>query len=218
MIIDFKNFRTKKFSPSSTFLLDHIKIVSVVFLVLIIVSSLFLDKPLALCFNSFPAVFHELFHFLSKLFCPIAWILILPAVFFYIRFLMRKEKKSRKIWYLSLVIPLSVLLGKILALMIGKANPEWFFLHGETPFRFFQWDRSFHSFPSMTALTIAAFGASLAAVFSNFRLPLLFAGLAFSFAPALATDCFLSDSLAGIYVGSIAAQWIFRKVRREISM
>jgi len=218
MIIDFKNFRKKKFSPSSTFLLDHIKITSVIFLVLIIGSSLFLDKPLALCFNSFPAVFHELFGFFSKLFCPIAWSLILPTVFFYIRFLMRKEKKSRKVWYVSLAIPLSVLLCKILALVIGKANPEWFFFHGETPFRFLQWNRSFHSFPSITAVTIAAFAASLAAVFSNFRLPLLFAGLAFSFAPALATNCFLSDSLAGIYVGSIAAQWVFRKVRREISI
>ena len=215
MIIDFKK---KHFSPSSTFLLDHIKTVSVLFLVLIIGSSLFLDKSLALCFHASPVVFHELFGFFGKLFCPIAWSLITPAAFFYVRFILRREKKSRKFWYVSLAIPLSVLLCKILELIIGKANPEWFFLHEESPFRFFEWNRSFHSFPSMTAVTIAAFATSLAAVLSNWRLPLLFVGLLLSLTPVLSTDCFLSDSIAGIYVGSIAAQWIFRKVRREVSI
>ncbi len=215
MIIDFKK---KRFSVSSTFLLDHLKAASALFLLATLASIFFLDKSLALSLHALPATFHEFFGFFGKLFCPIAWSLILPALFFYIRFVVRKEKKSRKFWYLSLSIPLTVLLCKILEVLLGRANPEWFFIHNEAPFRFFEWNSSFHSFPCMTTVVISSFGASLACVISNYRLPILTVGFLLSFAPVLSTHGFLSDSLIGIYVGAISAQWIFRKVRREVSI
>ncbi len=215
MIIDFKR---KGFSISSTFLLDHIKVVSILYLCLIVASYFFIDKSLAAFFNSLSPIAHYPFLLIEKLFCPIAWALITPTVFFYIRFILRKEKKSRKLWYVSLAIPLTALICKILEVSFGRATPEWFFLHQESPFRFLEWNHSFHSFPSITAVTIAALATSLSCILAKYRFFLLTGGALLTFVPVISANCFLSDALAGFYVGAVLAQWIFKMMRKEISI
>jgi hypothetical protein len=215
MIIKFKK---KGLTLPSTFLLDNIKIISVIYLFLIVGSYVCIDKTLALYFQTLSPLVQAPFLFIGKVCCPIAWILILPAIFFYIRFVMRREKKSRKVWYMSLALPLVILACKLLELILGKATPEWFFLHQETPFRFFEWNKSFHSFPSITSATIAGIFVSLSCVFAKQRFFLLIGGALLVFAPVITSTCFLSDALAGFYVGGIISQWVFQKVRREVSL
>ncbi len=215
MIIHFKK---KVLAISSTFLLDHIKIISAAYLSLIVVSYLFIDKNLALFFNTLSPQVHAPFLLIGKICCPVAWVLILPSIFFYIRFVLRKERKSRKVWFMSLALPLTILTCKLLELLLGKATPEWFFLHQETPFRFLEWNRSFHSFPSITSATIAALMVSLSCAFAKHRFFLLVGGALLAFAPVVASACFLSDAIAGSYVGGVISQWVFQKVRREISI
>ncbi len=211
------NFKKKRFLASSTYLLDNFKVFSSIFLILILISCFFIDKPLATFFFAMPSIFKDLFGLIEKIFCPIFWIVITQSAFFYVRFILRREKKSRKLWYVSMAIVLSIFLAKIIDLSFGRANPEWFFLHQESPFRFFEWNNSFHSFPSITSVTIATFATSLSCVISKARSYLLLAAFVLSFIPVLSTSCFLSDALAGFYVGTIAAQWIFQKMRKEIS-
>ena len=215
MIIEFKK---KFFSKSPTYLLDHIKIVISLFLFLILISFFFLDKPFALSLNSLSSSIKEPFILIERLFCPIFWALLTPTLFFYIRFVLRQEKKSRKFWYVSLALPLAVFGCKILQVILGKATPEWFFLHQEAPFRLFEWNTSFHSFPSITSCTIAALATSLACLIQKARIYLLIGGLILSFTPMISSSCFLSDALAGICFGSLVSQWVFKKIRKEISL
>lgn len=215
MIIDFKK---KRFLQSSTYLIDQIKWVCLVFLVLIVGSCLFLDKPTALFFSKAPLTIQELFRFFEKICCPFFWILATQAVFFYVRFIIRKEKKSRKFWYISLAVVLSIFLAKVIALCFGRATPDWFLIHGEAPFRFFEWNPSFHSFPSLTSVTISAFAASLACILPKSRLYLLVGGFVLSFIPVITTSSFLSDALLGYLVGTLVSQWVFGKMRRELSI
>ena len=212
------NFKKKAFSLSSTYLIDHIKVIASIFFILIVTSCLFLDKPLAIFFTDLSFSIKAPFLAIEKLFCPMLWILAPQAIFFYIRFFLKKEKKSRKIWYVSLSIPLAIIACKILQLFFGKATPEWFFLHQETPFRFFEWNASFHSFPCMASVIIATFASSLSCLMSKSRAPLLLAGFFVSLFPVLSANAFLSDALAGFLLGSLSAQWIFRKMKREASL
>lgn len=216
MIIEFKKKYLSKLS--TTFLLEHVKTTGVIFLFFILISFFFLDKSFALYFQLIYPLAKEPFLLIEKLFCPIFWSLITPTLFFLIRFVLKQEKKSRKFWYLSFAIPLSVFACKIVEVLFGRASPEWFFLHQEAPFRLFQWNPSFHSFPSMTSCTIAAFASALACIIPKYRLYIFLTGFVFCFSPVITTTNFLSDAFAGMFIGGITAQWIYRKIRREISL
>lgn len=215
MIIEFKK---KYLSKSPTYLLDHGKIVSPSFLLLILISLFFIDKPFALYCLSLPTQVKELFLLIERLFCPFFWILALPSFFFYVRFVLRQERKSRKFWFISLSLPLSVFAAKILELLFGRSNPEWLSLHQEIVFRFFEWNPSFHSFPSLSACTITAFATALSCLIPKARFSIFFGGLLLSLAPIFASSCFLSDALAGMCLGAFLTQWIFKKFRKEVSL
>ncbi|MBX9922554.1 MAG: phosphatase PAP2 family protein [Rhabdochlamydiaceae bacterium] len=211
-------FRRKRFTLSPTCLLDFKKVVFPILLLLIVASFIFLDKPLALFFNSISPVLHAPFILIERLFCPFFWALITPALFFFVRFIKKKEKKSRKFWYLSLAFPLLILSCKVLEVFLGKANPEWFFTHQEIPFRFFEWNPSFHSFPSMESTCIATFAIALSCILSSRARPyLLVAGFLLSLSPVISTHAFLSDALGGFALAGFMTQWIFQVLRRDIS-
>ena len=216
MIVEFKK---KYFSKlSATFLLEHIKIAAALFLFFILISFFFLDKSFALYFQAVSSSIKEPFLLIEKLFCPIFWSLLAPTLFFFIRFVLKQEKKSRNFWFLSLALPLPVFACKILEVILGRATPEWFFLHLEAPFRLFQWDPSFHSFPSMVSCTIAAFATALSCIIPKSRLYILLGGLILSFSPVITTSSFLSEAIAGLFLGSVVVQWIYKKVKREMSL
>lgn len=212
-------FRKKHFTLSPTCLLDFKKVLFPILFLFIVSSFFFLDKTLALFFTSQPSVVRAPFLFLERLFCPFFWAFFTPSLFFFIRFIKRKEKKSRKFWYLSLAFPLIIFACKILEVFFGKANPEWLFTHHETPFRFLEWNLSFHSFPSMASASIATFMISLSCILSSTARPyLLIGGFLLSLSPVISTHAFLSDAIAGFALGGIGAQWIFRVMRRELSL
>jgi hypothetical protein len=216
MIIQFK----KKYfsSKSPTYLLDHYKAVLIISLLLIVASFLFIDKSFALFATSLSPTVKELFSSLSKLFSPLFWVLMSSLLFFVTRFVLKREKKSRKFWYFSLMFPLVLLGCKLLQLIVGRASPEWFILHQEAPFRLFEWNPLFHSFPSALSCNIMAFGSALSCLFQKRSLYYLIGAFALSFMPALAGDVFISDSLAGICLGALLAQWIFKMVKREVHL
>jgi hypothetical protein len=210
--------RKKHFTVSPTCILDFKKIIFPILLFLILTSFLFLDKHLAFYFNSIPSAAKAPFLLIEKVFCPFFWSFLFPTIFFFIRFLKRKEKKSRKFWYLSIAFPLIILSCKVLQVLFGKANPEWLFTHHEVSFRFLEWNPSFHSFPSMASASIATFFFSMACILSSQARPyLLLAGLLLSLSPVISVHAFLSDALAGFALAGIMSQWIFKVMRREIS-
>ncbi len=211
-------FRKKSFTLSPTCLMEYRKVVFPIFLVLIVASFLFLDKPLAIFFTNTPSALKAPCIFVEKLFCPFFWSFVFPSIFFFVRFLKKKEKKSRKLWYLSLVFPLTVLACKALEVFLGKATPEWFLSHHEMSFRFLEWNTSFHSFPSMISASITTFAVSVSCILSTSARPyLLGAGFLLSLSPVITTQAFLSDALAGFALAGWMSQWIFQSMRREIS-
>lgn len=211
-------FRKRSFTLSPTCLIEYRKIILPIFLALIVASFLFLDKPLAIFFTNASSVLKAPFAFFEKLFCPFFWSFVFPTLFFFVRFLKKKEKKSRKLWYLSLAFPLTILACKALEVFFGKASPEWFLTHHEMSFRFLEWNTSFHSFPSMISASITTFAVSISCVLATSARPyLLVAGFLLSLSPVITAQAFLSDALAGFVLAGLMSQWIFQLMRREIS-
>ncbi len=211
-------FRKKHFTLSPLCILQYKKITFPVLFLLTLASFLFADKPFSLFFQSIPTEIKACFIFIERLFSPFFWALVFPSLFFFVRFIKRKEKKSRKFWYLSVAFPASILSCKILEVLFGRAYPEWLFTHYEAHFRFFEWNPSFHSFPSLASTSIATFAICFSCILSSKARPyLLVAGFFLSLSPALSTHAFLSDTLAGFTLAGFMSQWVFQSMRKEVS-
>jgi hypothetical protein len=215
MIIEFKkkNFAKKQFS-----LLKAPKYLIPIYLVFIVASFLFLDKPLAIFFQKIMGELNNPFTIVTRLFAPIFALLLFPSLFFLFRFPLRQEKRARGFWLLSLSIPVSVFGCAIVTVICGRGNPEWFFYHKEMVFRLFQWDPSFHSFPSLTSCTIGAIAASCSCLFPKWNIRLLVIGFLLALFPVITLENFLSDALTGVGAGMLVATWIYTLMRKEMTI
>lgn len=212
MIIPFKK---PKNSLSASFIIDRIHVIFPIFFLSILLCILFIDKPAAQFLSHIPYSLFESLSFFLKLFTPMLWTLVLPFAFFYLRFFLRKDRKSRKIWYLSLALPITLLICFALQRIIGKASPEWFFSHQDVPFRFFETNALFHSFPSAHSSVIACLGVGFAALYPKKGLLLIIISAFLSLLPAVISYSFFSDALAGLFTGALTAQFVYKKFRRD---
>ena len=214
MIIDFKK-QKKPISPM--FFINKIKIIVPFILFLIVSFFFFLDKPFAFFSRSSLCFLYDPFLLISRLCNPLFALLVFPFLFFCTRFVLKAEKNSRKFLFLSLSLPLSILCSETLEVVVGRSNPYWLFLHGEMILRFFQWNPSFHSFPSSISCTIGTLAASFACLYPRFSLVFLIVGLILGLSPAILTLCFLSDALAGLWIGMTLSTLVFKIMKKEVT-
>lgn len=201
----------------STLLSYRAKIVLPAFALVTGTSYLFLDHRFALFCNSWPSAIKDLLHLAVGLLNPTFCVLLFSSLFFLVKFVQRREKASRKLWFLSLALAPSILLANTLNMIVGRASPLWFFNHGDAPLRFFQWNPAFHSFPSSSSCAIAALFTSFACLYPS-RANLFIALSVFvGVVPSLITECFFSDSLFGIAIGMSVAFSVFKAMKRSIS-
>lgn len=214
MIIEFKK---NPFLKPSRFFRENAKIFYPLLAICIVASYFFIDKSFALYISSFKSDWIDILFLINNLMNPFFTLLLFPFLFFFTRFIRKKERKSRKLWYLSFATALPIFLTSFLAIIIGRSNPNWLILHNEMIFRLFQWNPSFHSFPSATSCNIGALGAALCYLYPKQSLKIFPLTILIGFIPALLALCFLSDALAGISIGMLLARAIFKIMRREIS-
>ncbi len=214
MIVDFKK---KPFVKSTRLFLSRPKILYPLLVVCIVALYFFLDKPFALFFLSTKSDWQDLLFLINGLMNPFLSLVLLPSLFFFVRFLQRRERKSRKLWYLCFATSISILLASFLSVTFGRATPERLLLQNEMLFRFFEWNPSFRSFPSISSCNIAALATGLALLSPKHSFKFYTIGIMLGFVPALLTICFLSDAFAGICIGMILAKAIYKVMRRELS-
>jgi len=213
MIVDFKKTR---FPKTPQWIFEHPKIAYPVLAVIIIVSFLFIDQPLAHLLLSAQSSWSDILSLFDRIFSPMLSLLLFPFLCFFIRFIQKREKKSRKIWFLCFATALPILAAKVAAIIIGRATPEWMAVHGEATFRLLNWNPLFHSFPYATSCNIGAIAAAAGSLYPKYAVRAFIAGFAFGLIPALLPVCFLSDAIAGVFLGMILSIWVFRTIRREL--
>jgi hypothetical protein len=214
MIIEFKK---NPFHKPSRFLRENSKIFYILLAICIVASYFFIDKPFALFFISCKSDWFDILLLINSLMTPFFTLLLLPSLFFFVRFVRRKERKSRKLWYLSFATAIAIFAASFLSVLVGRANPAWFVIHKEMIFRFFEWNGSFHSFPSTTACNAGALGAALCYLYPKQSYKFFIASILIGMIPAVLTLCFVSDALAGLCVGMIFARIVFKVMRKELS-
>jgi len=106
----------------------------------------------------------------------------------------------------------------VLKFLVGRSRPNEFLKANEYGkvseyvFLPFSFDHQYQSFPSGHAATSVALAGALAVLFPRLRWPLLLLGVGMAFIRVVITAHYLSDFIAGCYLGLLgvlAARWFF---------
>lgn len=195
--------------------LAHYKTLLIVTAIAVIISYLFVDIPIANCFEHLPPAWKKLMTFLTNLIDPKYHNYVWPLLFFFIRFLFKQEIWGNRLLLILMSIPMANFFVWIIKCFLGRARPELLFTHHLYGFTFFHCTKLFESFPSGHACTIGAFCGALACFYPRWSLPLLVIGFLLAFTRVVLTFHFLSDIIVGLVLGLLVSQWIYSTMKKE---
>lgn len=198
-----------------TFFFDHFKVTLLWTFLAIIVCYLFVDIPVAKYFQHLSIPLKASAEFLTNLIDPKYHSFIWPVLYFLFRFLFKKEILGNRCLLILISIAVANAVTEFIKKLLGRARPELLFSHDQYGFTFFSYSDLFSSFPSGHACTIGAICGAFACFYPRLWLPLFFLSLILAFTRVILTVHFLSDVLAGVMIGFLIAQWIYKVMKKE---
>jgi undecaprenyl-diphosphatase len=121
---------------------------------------------------------------------------------------------AASLYVLSAVV-IAGLVAALLKFVIGRARPRLFEQEGPYAFDIFGPDASWASFPSGHTTTIMSCAAALALLLPRWRVPILIAGVFFSFSRVLVGAHYPSDVLGGVALGALVSWLIARRLAQR---
>lgn len=185
-----------------------------IFVGLICFSYFFLDKPLALFFHKSHPVLGDIAQFINHFTNPSPNVLLWPLFFYFVHFILEKRSLSQKFLLIAISINFANLLSVLLKALFGRFRPVMFLAEQAYGFQFFGSHNLEYSFPSGHTVTITAILLSLAWLYPHRFFYFLGASFLLAFARVVVNDHFLSDVMAGVFIGIVASRAIFLPMRR----
>lgn len=204
MIIRFP--RPKK----ETCFLDQCIPILLVTLALIIASYFFIDIPLAEYFRSNSPLTDQCAAKISALIDPKYHYLLWPLLFFYFKYGAKKEEWANRFLILTVSVVFAGLLTEILKHLLGRSRPELLFSAHIYKFSFFATSKAYLSFPSGHGSTIGAVCGVFACFYPRKNQLLALLALALAMSRVVLTFHYFGDILAGVALGLISSQWVFK--------
>jgi membrane-associated phospholipid phosphatase len=186
------------------------------FLILIIISYVFIDRPLTYYFQTAAPWLRSVSRFASIITVPTIHAIGWPIAFFIVRFLFKNRAWGRKLLFIAVTVNFAWLVSFLLKIAFGRYRPEMLFTEGLYGFSFFSTHELQHSFPSGHGVNIGALVGSFACLYPRAFLPLLTGGLLLAFSRVILLQHYLSDILFGLLVGMLCAQWVYTKITGRI--
>lgn len=198
-----------------TFFLDHFKATLLWTFLSVLACYLFIDIPLAKFFEHPPRPLTESAQFLSDITHPKYQMFLWPGLFFLFRFIYKKEVLGNRCLLILISISIANILTEVIKKLLGRARPELLFAHDQYGFTLFSSSDILSSFPSGHACTIGALCGAFTCFYPRLWLPLFLISLVLAFARVILAAHFLSDVIAGVIIGILTAQWIYKVMKKE---
>lgn len=172
------------------------------YVVLIVCSYFFVDKPVAIYFhelnlrtnlqalNVFTALGQVKFYFV---------LFVLAGLFF--RYGIKKSVYEYRAWYLFACVLAANLVGLFLKVTLGRARPDLFFDSQLYGLYWFKFSSMYWSLPSGHALSVTAIAAGLGTLFPRYFYALLVVAILVFLSRVVLCHHYLSDVMAGAYLG-----------------
>ncbi len=179
----------------------NIVIGSVLLFIFMAISYGLLDRPLSLFCQDLNPEIVQVFQMITKL-GKATWYLVGFAVLFvFFKFYRRRPIAAKRAFFLFAAVAVSGLTTDLIKPLVGRLRPKLLFeanLYGFDPFRI---GYEYNSFPSGHATTVFALAAALTLFSPRWRLPLVVFAAVVGLSRIVVGAHYLSDVMAGAYVG-----------------
>jgi len=193
----------------------NIMIGFVLLMLLLTISYVLLDRPLSLfCQNLNPDVM-KVFGWITELGISTGYLIGFAVLFVYFKFLRRRPLAANRALFFFTAVALSGIIINLIKPVVGRLRPKMLFqadLYGFEPFRI---GYEYNSFPSGHATTVFALAAALALVYPRWRLPLFGFAAVVGVSRIVIGSHYLSDVLAGAYMGIMTVFMLALLCRRR---
>ncbi len=182
-------------------------------IVAVILSYIFFDRSLALCFHNLDGNFYE--NLVNQL-CPLGrshWYIVPSLVLWLVcRLTGRFNDCGRRALYVFLANVFAGILVWLLKIPFGRLRPNMLFEHGEYGFAGLGISYPYVSFPSGHAATIFAAAVAFAFLFPRFKVPIMVFASVAAFSRVTSGAHYLSDVLVGAYLGGMVSYFLYVKM------
>lgn len=183
-----------------------------------VLSYLYLDKKVADFFAA-NDTFAPFFEFVTKLGVSKWYLFGFAAMFIVFRFVFRLKIVGNRFLYLFFAIAGSGLIVDILKFILGRPRPKLYLEQGIYGFSFFGTEHLYFSFPSGHSATAFSLAVGITVMFPRYAYIALSVAAMVAFSRMAVDAHYLSDVVAGSYIGGVFAVWVKEKMRlRGISI
>lgn len=180
----------------------------------VVFSYLYIDIPVAAFFYETKPL-NGFFEIVTK-FGASKWYLIAFALFFLLfRYIFRLKEAANRFLYLFLAVAGSGLIVDVLKFVFGRARPKLFFEQNIYGIKLLGTEHLYYSLPSGHSATAFSLAVGAALFFPRFALPLFLAAFLITFSRIAIFAHYLSDTVAGAYIGAVFALWLKRKMENK---
>lgn len=175
--------------------------VMILYLAMIVACYFWADQPVALYVHSLKLSLHyPILNWITQLGRSIIWLLILPALILFFRYMRRDKQSELRFCFMFCVLVSATGICFILKNLLGRARPDLLFSQHLFGFFGFHRDHLYHSFPSGHTTQMTAVVLSLVLLYPRYRWILVSLGLVIVATRVLLTYHYLSDVLATAYL------------------
>lgn len=207
MIIPFKR------RSSHTLILFYAKMGACLTLVLSIISYFFLDRSIAKAVEHLPFSLYELCSFLTVWIDPKVHLLLWPVLYFVLLYVVKKPKFAKIALILLVAVPLADVACELIKWVCARPRPELYLSSGIYGFDCMRLSTLFQSFPSGHATIAGVIGGIFACIRPKWTFYFLGGSLILASTRIWLNVHYLSDVLAGVFLGALIAQWTYVKMK-----
>jgi len=172
---------------------------------IIVISYFFIDLPVARCFHALSQETRNVFEWITKAGVSTVYLIVSFGLFIFFRWIRQKRLYADCALLFFSNVALSGIVTNIVKFLVGRLRPKMFFekgLYGFDPFRV---GYEFNSFPSGHATTVFAIAVTCSIFWPKYRILFFIFATIVALSRLVLNAHYLSDVLAGAYIGIATA-------------
>ncbi|HET6488241.1 MAG TPA: phosphatase PAP2 family protein [Syntrophales bacterium] len=180
-----------------------------------VISYYRIDIPVAIFCRGLDIRILDTFEWISTL-GESTWYLVGAfGLFLYFKRIRRNEVFANRALFVFASVAVSGTVTLFIKMIFGRFRPTMFFQEGLYGLNFFHPSEDLNSFPSGHAATALSLAFALSLLFPRYRFPLFLFGLLVAISRTVTTAHFLSDTVAGAWIGIVTVCLLRRELIRR---
>jgi membrane-associated phospholipid phosphatase len=177
-------------------------------LLLIFLSYHFVDIPVAIFCKQLDKNILSVFEWITELGVSTWYLVASLCLFLIFRFFRKNRLYANRALFIFAAVALSGIAAILVKLTVARYRPTLFFEKGLYGFDFFHVTYEYNSFPSGHVATIFSLAAAVSLFWPKYRIYFFVAAFAVALSRIVLTSHYVSDVIAGAFVGSLTVLFL----------